>query len=118
MEDEYAECQKVHSHLGGKADGCPEFKSGSSDRFKCSICSCDMMYHRKVVYSKCLKIHDFKIPNSFDGCQHFCPKIYNKSLCNACDCHRNFHQREVAKEVASTASGREMPYGIKKEPLN
>ncbi|KAL8040765.1 hypothetical protein ABFX02_10G120200 [Erythranthe guttata] len=119
----YAECQKSHPHNGGKTDGCQEFSGGSLSLPECMVCGCHRNYHRKLVYTKCNKVRDFKIPNSVDGCQLFIPDSAPWLFCAACGCHRNFHRIEVTKEeVVSTAFGTAaaaaVPFELKKEPLS
>ncbi|KAL8040763.1 hypothetical protein ABFX02_10G120000 [Erythranthe guttata] len=104
MTGDYAECQKIRSNAGSKTDGCLEFAMLSlSNPLVCKTCGCRQNYHRKVIYTKCNKIHDLKIPNSVDGCQ----KFFNSSnrQCAACGCHKGFHQNDTiaTKEVVSTS---------------
>ncbi|KAL8040758.1 hypothetical protein ABFX02_10G119500 [Erythranthe guttata] len=95
MEDKYAECHKSHKNLGGKSDGCQEFLKGFGSN--CGNCGCHQNFHRKVVYTKCRKVHDLKTPNSVDGCQEFIPECRSSStyelICNVCRCHRGFHEK-------------------------
>ncbi|KAG8372638.1 hypothetical protein BUALT_Bualt12G0087500 [Buddleja alternifolia] len=108
MGDKYAEC---HRQMGGKIDGCQEFKKDRSDPSKCDICYCHRNYHRKVVkyktevvYTKCHKIHDFKFQNMVDGCQEFTPSGREGTTtalsCSVCGCHKGFHRNEITVEVA------------------
>ncbi|KAK6136534.1 hypothetical protein DH2020_029730 [Rehmannia glutinosa] len=117
----YAECLKIHEHLGGKTDGCQEFEASGKMGVNCSICSCHRKFHKKVVkvepppvvkyktevvYTKCHKIHEFKFQNSVDGCQEFTPKGGDGTAmaltCGVCGCHKGFHRNEITKEVTST----------------
>ncbi|KAK4431823.1 Mini zinc finger protein 1 [Sesamum alatum] len=108
MEDKYAECRKIHSILDSKSDGCQEFKGTPSAPSKCLICGCDQNFHgkvpkhlvleRKIVYTRCRKIHDFQFRNCTDGCQEFMargPEGTAEALkCAVCGCHRGFHTKE------------------------
>ncbi|EYU25298.1 hypothetical protein MIMGU_mgv1a025199mg, partial [Erythranthe guttata] len=99
-EEYYAECCKPHLHMEWKSDGCQEFMWESSS-LECKICGCHRNFHRKVVvvYTKCHKVHDFKVLNSVDGCQEFIPngkEGYPTALsCAVCGCHKGFHRNEV-----------------------
>ncbi|KAL7097164.1 hypothetical protein ACP275_10G126100 [Erythranthe tilingii] len=96
MGDKYAECHKSHENLGGKSDGCQEFMKGYLSS-NCGNCGCHRNFHRKVVYTKCRKVHDFKTPNSVDGCQEFIPRgnmgSLDELICDVCLCNKGFHEK-------------------------
>ncbi|KAL3623321.1 hypothetical protein CASFOL_032137 [Castilleja foliolosa] len=90
--------------MGGKVDGCQEFKVWRPDDEKCSICNCHMNYHKKmvrhvteVVYTECHKIHDKNGSQVKDGFRK--KSDYLANICDACNCDKSFHRNEVTKEV-------------------
>ncbi|KAL3824582.1 hypothetical protein ACJIZ3_020611 [Penstemon smallii] len=95
MEDEkviYMECCKNHATLREKTDGCQEFMWGSKN-LECAICGCHRNFHRRVVYTKCNKIHVSQSGSNYvDGCMEFIPDPVNKNLCDGCKCHKSFHK--------------------------
>ncbi|KAG8372639.1 hypothetical protein BUALT_Bualt12G0087600 [Buddleja alternifolia] len=113
MGDEYGECKKIHLSLGGKADGCQEYKESWDPLSHCEICKCHKNFHRKVVkikyvtrvvYTKCHKRHDLKF---LDGCQEFTPSGSHGSLaltCSGCLCHKGFHRNEITVEEPPPSS--------------
>ncbi|KAL3623325.1 hypothetical protein CASFOL_032141 [Castilleja foliolosa] len=99
----YGKCLKAHAHMGGKVDGCQEFKA-SSDGEECSICSCHMNYHKKmvrhvteVVYTECHKNHFVNGSNVKDGCKEYTENECSPNKCAACNCHKSFHRNELIR---------------------
>ncbi|GFP89145.1 mini zinc finger protein 3 [Phtheirospermum japonicum] len=110
--EQRGECLKALAHMGGKVDGCQEFKAWPSDDGKCSICGCHVNYHKKVVpqarvthvtevvYTECHKNHHKTGYYAKDGCKEFRKKSdFLANICDACNCDKSFHRNELTKEV-------------------
>ncbi|KAL3838981.1 hypothetical protein ACJIZ3_023572 [Penstemon smallii] len=108
-----------------KTDGCQEFMWRSIN-LECAICGCHRNFHRnfserqpfgchqgyhpkvpvyttEVVYVRCHKVHDTKVPNSVDGCQEFTPgdvfRDLDPDVCKLCGCKKGYHRNEITREV-------------------
>ncbi|KAL3628495.1 hypothetical protein CASFOL_027541 [Castilleja foliolosa] len=93
----FGDCLKAHAHIGGKVDGCQEFKANNGGE-ECSICNCHMNYHRRiveVVYMECHKNHYVKGSNVKDGCKEYMENECSPTKCAACNCHKSFHRNEL-----------------------
>ncbi|KAL3623326.1 hypothetical protein CASFOL_032142 [Castilleja foliolosa] len=96
----HGECLKAHAHMGGKVDGCQEFKPwpSSNDGEECSICSCHRNYHKKlaqVVYMECHKNHYVNGSHVKDGCKEYRENQWSPNKCDACGCDKSFHRNEL-----------------------
>ncbi|KAL3639946.1 hypothetical protein CASFOL_014914 [Castilleja foliolosa] len=102
----YGKCLKAHEHMGGKMDGCQEFKARGASGEECSICNCNINFHKKladdqlfnvteVVYTECHKNHYVNGSHIKDGCKEYREEKCSPNKCAACNCDKSFHRNEV-----------------------